>query len=862
VHHCPAEDRYRPIVPRAEAMWCAVSLAGHRAAGSKGARVAAVLTRLRSELRRRWAAWLGVALVAGLGGGVVLGLLAGAQRTSRAYPEFVDAMRAADVLVGGNSPFVLREGRFAGAVDLDQVERLPQVRDTARARVSLMFTGRTGDGRRVGPVDLLPIMPADARLGSSIERWSMVEGRAADPSRVDEATASFVLAQRLGLEVGSTVRLRFVRAAGFEVTALRLLSNFGSRLSGDPEASSSSIEALADGPAVTFRIVGIEASPLEFPPLGPDLSPALHLTRGFERVYGDQLVASPLMYVQLQTPELLDAFAKGVERLGGGAPVGFIVSRPLQQPKVETAIDAQVIALRLVALLVLLALLFIVGQGLVRQAYAESRDDSILNALGMERRELYVLAGARGLVAGIVAAVTALVVATAISPLMPIGIAKTAELDQGVEFDLWMLGVGAAVTVVLLVGLRLLAAWRVTRAVAGARFPRRTPISVRLLDRATLPPTVDAGMRFAVDPGRGAASVPVWTSVLGVTLTLALLAGLWTFQASLGHLLDTPRLYGWNWSVRSGAPALPDLSGSVVPAFEQDPTIDALASGTVTQAELGLERVDVMGMRQELGATIAPTILEGRLPRRPNEVMLGTTTLENAGLEIGDIAVLRLGNRASGLRVVGRGVFPEFGDTGRLGNGVFLTYAGMRKLLPEAQQNVFFVRFRKDTDVAANVRHLRRALDPVPTRDSGRPRELQELEEVTGLPTVLGSLLALFAAATLAHTLLTSVRRRRHELAIFEALGFVRRQVWLTLAWETTTIVALALAIGLPLGALIGRFAWSVFAEGLGAVPEPRVAWLPLLAMIPVALLIANAIAAIPAWLATRASPSVALRAE
>ena len=95
---------------------------------------------------------------------------------------------------------------------------------------------------------------------------------------------------------------------------------------------------------------------------------------------------------------------------------------------------------------------------------------------------------------------------------------------------------------------------------------------------------------------------------------------------------------------------------------------------------------------------------------------------------------------------------------------------------------------------------------------------------------MLGALLAFLAAATLAHTLLSSVRRRRHELAVLEALGFVRRQVWFTLMWETTTLVSLALLIGLPLGALIGRFAWGVFAVRLGAVSEPQVAWVPLLA--------------------------------
>ena len=156
-----------------------------------------------------------------------------------------------------------------------------------------------------------------------------------------------MLADRLHLEVGSTLRLKFVAASGFEATAAQLLSNFGNRLSGDPGASGTSIDALADGPDVTLRITGIEASPLEFPPLGPDLSPALHLTPEFGRRYGNEIVTNPIMYVQLEKPDLLDAFAKGIERLAEGSPAGFIVSRQLQQPKVETAIRAEAIALRL-----------------------------------------------------------------------------------------------------------------------------------------------------------------------------------------------------------------------------------------------------------------------------------------------------------------------------------------------------------------------------------------------------------------------------------------------------------------------------------------------------------------------------------
>src|SRR5439155_24123369 len=241
------------------------------------------------------------------------------------------------------------------AVDLDDVGRLPQVRVSARASLSLVFTGHTGTGRRVGPVDLLPILPADDRLGSQVERMDIRDGRAADPDAINEATASFVLAERLGLHPGSTIRLRFVRAASFPTAAATLLSNFGARLAGAPGSMHSAIDELADGPDVTFHIVGIEASPAEFPPVGPDLSPPMRLTPAFSKRYASQLVVSPLLYVGLREPGQLDAFSKGIERLAAGEPAGFIQSRALQTPKVERAIRVQATALRIVAILALVA---------------------------------------------------------------------------------------------------------------------------------------------------------------------------------------------------------------------------------------------------------------------------------------------------------------------------------------------------------------------------------------------------------------------------------------------------------------------------------------------------------------------------
>jgi hypothetical protein len=81
-------------------------------------------------------------------------------------------------------------------------------------------------------------------------------------------------------------------------------------------------------------------------------------------------------------------------------------------------------------------------------------------------------------------------------------------------------------------------------------------------------------------------------------------------------------------------------------------------------------------------------------------------------------------------------------------------------------------------------------------------------------------------------------------------------------AWQATTVVALALLIGLPLGIAVGRTVWVLFADDLGVVAEP---WFPVLAvalMVPLTVLIANLVAAVPAWVAARTRPGVVLRSE
>jgi ABC-type lipoprotein release transport system permease subunit len=133
---------------------------------------------------------------------------------------------------------------------------------------------------------------------------------------------------------------------------------------------------------------------------------------------------------------------------------------------------------------------------------------------------------------------------------------------------------------------------------------------------------------------------------------------------------------------------------------------------------------------------------------------------------------------------------------------------------------------------------------------------------VERVPLVLGSLLALAAVATLAHVLMSAVRRRRRDLAILKTIGFVRGQVQATVAWQATVFATAALILGIPLGIAAGRWWWTLFAGRMGIVPEPVVPLALIGALLPAGILLANLVAAVPARIAARTQPALVLRSE
>ena len=127
---------------------------------------------------------------------------------------------------------------------------------------------------------------------------------------------------------------------------------------------------------------------------------------------------------------------------------------------------------------------------------------------------------------------------------------------------------------------------------------------------------------------------------------------------------------------------------------------------------------------------------------------------------------------------------------------------------------------------------------------------------------MLGVFFALLAAATVAHALVTTVRRRRHDLAVLRTIGFTRRQSRVAVAWQATLIAAVGLLIGIPLGIAAGRLVWHSIADNFPIDYVAPLAIVALLVAVPVVLAVANALAAGPAWAASRIRPAEVLRTE
>ena len=788
---------------------------------------------VRCELRRRWRSLLVVALLVGLVGAVVLTAVAGARRTESAYPRLLDELDAHDAAVEVSPDY------------FDEIAGLPQVEAVAPA--SFMFVtpaGFEGDG-------LTTMAPTDDRFNEVVDRPLLLEGRRPEPVRVDEVLVNEEAADRLGIEVGSVLTLASLTPEQQE------------RLEDDENLGEPA------GPEVDVTVVGIGRTELEL----AGTTPILLLTPAFYAMHRDDIGHyDDILQVRLTRAEHdLSAFEAGVRRVVPESAGPTITTQAETSTRIEDATGVQAVSLVIFAIAAGLAGFVAAGQALARQTALSIEDQIKLHALGLSRWQRFAVLLVPAALVATVGAAAAAGVALLASPMMPAGLARRAEPDPGFAADWPVFGLGFLAVAILVAGRAAVSAWRTAGRPSSASVPAGGSRFVAGLARLGAPPPVVTGVRMALEPGHGLNAAPMRSGLAGAVAGVAGLVAALTFGAGLGWVVSEPAAYGLTWDANVVGPS--DTGGleREVAALAENDDVRAVAALSVLPMRLGGRPLQSYGLEPFASGSLM-TVLDGRAPQSADEVLVGSETLDRLGRHVGDrlIAEGLQGGTPRELTIVGRGVFPELvhpglpeSDTGAYNDFALLTQEGSANFAADAGGEYFslaLVRWAPGVDGRAATRRLER--DGAEVQMVGRPARIVNLARVDAFPSVVAAFLVLVAAIAAGHALVTSVRRRSRDLAVLKTLGFVGSQLRATVAWQATTLAAVGLVLGVPVGLVIGRSAWAFVARRLGIDDHIPIPWLAITLAVPAAFVVANLIAAVPGRRAARIRPAVALRSE
>ena len=772
---------------------------------------------VRSEVARRWRTRVALGVLAGLAGGLALAAVAGARRTSTAYERFREATGRSDAIVFAT---------LIGVMDADYgpVRRLPEVEDAGEFTLApIMLDG----------LDAGQLAPNDDRLYRTINRPLLVAGRLPDPRRADELVVNRKAASELGLGVGDRVTM----VAGLEL--------FGA---GEP----------APGPTVEATVVGIGDSAMEFIFHGD--SPGFIPSGAFLADHPEVPRAGNLV-VRLRPGTDVAAFGRRAAE-AMGMPNLPVRDQAEDTKRVTHGTDLERTALLLFAAAVALAGVVLVGQALSRAVYGMAEGGSALRALGFTRPELATGLVLPLVVTALTGAVASIGTAVLLSRWFPVGLAGRLEPDRGIHADWLVLATGAAAGALAALAGAGVAALRATS--PGGRRATAAPrsrLAISLGRVAPLPAVIGAGL--ALRRGDGERALPVrpaiasgMAAVLGVVGAFGLLHG-------IDDALVRPERAGQIWDAELIGNQLESPVQGVPPDLEADGGVAELASLERVNVEFEGASVPIYALEPVRGAW-AFTLLDGRRPAGADDIVVGPATAKALGVGVGDAMRAADGRE---VRVVGVGLMPQTPHFS-FDQGAWVSTEGFESLAPplggeSARERTVLVRFPQGSSLEDGVARLEETFGHIfDVEPRGLPQDVEYLRNVRPLPRALAGFLVLLGVGALGHVLTSTVRRRRRDLAVLRALGFRPLQVAGCVSWQAITVSVVALVAGIPLGIAAGRWSWRWVADSTPLFYAPPLAATVAVASVPAALILANAIAALPAHRAARLRPAEVLRAE
>ena len=785
-----------------------------------------------AQLRSSWRRRAALVVILGAIGGASMGSVAGAIRTSGAVDRFLTEQRAFDVLVFCGPP----ERDSDGFACERSLRGLPEVEDTASILELFGFPSVGGRSAEPaddvcfdGPGDVKLIVSPDGRFGSAINEHRFIAGRPADPSRPDEIVISRDLAERVGIGVGDTL--------DFELFA-------GAYCNGDPSDWR---------PATALTVVGIEVSPFEVRPESGEYRSFVHGTPALLASVGDLPDTELMVAVRLKSGVEFEDLREPFARLAISTEAidvegqRFAVPQSVNSDNLKRSLRAHITAQLLLALCTALAGLVLVGQMLTRQIRAAGAEFRLLGHLGLTRWDLVAMGLVHLLSVTLPAALLAAVTGYLTSSLTPLGIARIVETQRGLRFDPVVLGLGPVVMILGLVGIGIPSLVALTRRRVQTDRPP-TGRAGALARRLGGGPVTTTGLRMAFERQRGSSALALRTG-FGVTLAaVVLLVAAMVFAGSIDHLQGSKHLIGWNWDAFLFAEGEDVTDTRLQEVVAETPGVLSATSGTIFTPVLirfGADEVFTQTISFVAGP-IGPTMISGRVPSGPSEVVLGRETMARLGYREGDripfaatageSEVLAEGVSRGELTIVGTAVLPVGGGANRIGTGAAVDFEFVRSVVPDAKAGGVFVRLEAGVSVDDVTSSAADALgvgtvDSITVETFGLDRSLRDVEQLKTLPVAFAAMLALLAVGVVSQVVVGSAHARRGEFGVLRALGLRPRQIRGAVVVQALALSGSALLVGLPLGIVLGRAAWHAFALSLGTRPEASLSrgWLAVL---------------------------------
>ncbi len=787
-----------------------------------------------SEFRRRWRSVVVLAVFVGAVGGVVLATAAGARRTSSALVRFNSSSRAATVQ--------LQVPDSATAAQLGEFGRLPEVASFGLVGSVYVFDPDAPN--------LTIVAEPNTQIGTVVDRARVIAGRVANPAAVDEVAIDESVAAQVHRRIGD-----YLDVTSYTPKQITALLHGGNP--GQPA-----------GPRVRLHVVGIIRRPFDLGRRGASGGITI-LTPAFYRAYVGKIGGFPVWSIRVRTrnglPDLPQMKTDAL-RIFGSSPFFQVTDPATEAGGAQDALDVVTIALWILAGVAAVAGVVATGIVLTREISSPTFDHDTLRALGMTRVQRGAIGAPQAVVVALGGAVVAAVGAAAASGLFPVGIARIAEPHPGLSIDWPVMILGLVAVAMVVLAVEFVAVLRNTRTVvsqADARLSRRTAGAAAA---AGLAPTITNGFRMAINSGHGRSAVPVRSAFVGAVLGVFGLTAVLVFASSLTHLVASPHLYGWtaDFSAPENTTASAHSCIRADYGLLKEPGVGALASVCEQTNNIDLDGHATTGWSfTPLRGNIEPTIVAGRAPDGPQDVALGATTMHALGKHLGD-TVLAAGPKAKHqYRIVGQVVLPSLGQIQPLADGAIFTGAGFAPLFdPNNYSRYLLGQFTPHANRTAVQHWISTNPDLSPPTIPSPPVEVARIHQIDWLPTTLAVVVSVLAGIAVAHALITSVHRRRHELAVLKTLGFQRRQLRTTIAWQATTLATTGLVIGIPAGLITGRLIWRVIATHLGVVNTPTIPSVALTLVVPATIVLVNLIAFAPARTAAHTRAAVALRTQ